>query len=227
MPLSLTPAELNPDEPIPVEAMRDAYFAWKDQPVIVGGYLWVFGDSKRGKLNRRITLTDAPDSDIELADCEFENASGERITTDQALVIKGTHTRFSTATREGQPKLQIKDSEVVSIGEVFAEEAEAVPGQAQPIPVRKLHDAVTGWQGKKITVIGYYHSSGYSSATDKSKINLRAGRSGKNAVGCQIPGENVTPENLADNREGVVMRGTVGEPTFDQVILEDCTFLNR
>ena len=42
-----------------------------------------------------------------------------------------------------------------------------------------------------------------------------------------MPGEGVTPENLKDNREGVIMRGTVGELTFDQVILDDCMFLNR
>lgn len=226
-PLALTPADVNPDEPIPVEALRDAYFAWKDQPVVVGGYLWVFGESKRGKLNRRITLTDAPGSAVELADCEFEDASGERVTTDQPLIIKGTHTRFSTATRNGQPKLQLKACEVISIGEAFDEGTEAMPGQTQPIPVQKLYAAVMGWQGKELTVVGYYHSSGYSSATGKTKINLRAGRGGKNAVGCQIPGENVTPENLKDNREGVIMRGTMGEPTFDQVILENCTFLNR
>jgi len=226
-PLALTPADVNPDEPIPVGNLRDAYFAWKDQPVIIGGYLWVFGGSKRGKLNRRITLTDAPDSEVELAGCEFENAPGDRVTTDQPLVLKGIYTRFSTATGDGQPQLQIKDCEVISIGETFAQETEAMPGQTQPIPVQKLHEVATGWQGKEVTVVGYYHSSGYSSATDKTKINLRSDRSGKNAVGCQMPGEGVVPENLKDNRESVIMRGTVGEPAFDQVILEDCRFLNR
>ena len=224
-PLAMTPADINADKPMPVGDLHAAYFAWKDQSVIVGGYLQ--SATSRTKINRRISLTDTPGGEARLISCEVTDPSGERVKTDQPVVLKGTYTHFSTATVDGKPQLQLKDCEVISIGETFDEGTEAMPGQAQPIPVQKLYEAITGWQGQEVAVVGYYHSSGYSSAIDKTKINLRSERKGENAVGCQIPGKDVTPENLKDNREGVIMRGTIGEPTWDQVILEDCAFLNR
>lgn len=102
---------------------------------------------------------------------------------------------------------------------------------AQPIPANALYEAFfadkNGWLGKQVTVEGYYKGSTYSSATDETRVDLKPDQMGKAVVGCMIQGEGVTPKSAAKQRAGVVIRGTIAEPFFGQVILRDAVFLNR
>jgi predicted small lipoprotein YifL len=212
--------DLNPDEPIPVADLQTAYFAWGEQPVVIGGYLNV--PTRRGRINRRISLTSEPGAELSMAGCRIEDPSGERVQSDQPIVIKGTMRRYS-----GKPSIDLDDCEVVSIGEAFDQSTPATPGLEAPIPVGTLYQALTDWYGKEITVVGYYRGSGHSSANDKTSVALAPGAGKTSAVNCNIPGQDVVPASVAAQREGVVMRGTVGDATWPQVVLEDCTFVNR
>jgi hypothetical protein len=224
----LSPDDIDPDEPIAAGDLHAAYFAWDDQPVTVGGYLWIFGSMRSSaSLDDRIELIAAPGDEQKLLECAMQNVPDQKVGREEPLVVQGTYAGFTTATRDGSPKLQLKDCELVSVGEAFEADTPATPGQAQPIPVEALYAAVTGWQGKTVTVAGYYKGSTYSSASDKTRIDLKADRLGNTVVGCRIPGKDVTPQSAADDRAGVTLRGTIGEAAFGQVILEDCTFLNR
>jgi hypothetical protein len=224
----LTPDDITPDEPIPAGDLHAAYFAWDDQPVTVGGYLWIFGSMRSSaSLDDRIELIAAPGDEQPLLECRMQRVPDQKVGREEPLVVQGTYAGFTTATRDGSSKLRLKDCTLVAVGEAFDADAPAMPGQDEPIPVAALHAAVTGWQGKTVTVAGYYKGSTYSSASDKTRIDLKADRLGDTVVGCRIPGKDVTPPSAVEDREGVTLRGTIGAAAFGQVILEDCTFLNR
>lgn len=102
---------------------------------------------------------------------------------------------------------------------------------AKPIPADMLHDAFyadkEAWLGKEVQVLGYYKGSTHSSATDRTRVDLKANATGKSLVGCLIPGKGVTPESAVKNRAGIIMKGTITQPFFGQVILDNAVFLNR
>ena len=128
---------------------------------------------------------------------------------------------------DGTPIMRMTDCEVVSIDEAFDENVPAEPGSGQTIPIGALYDTITGGVGTKVSVIGYYHGSGHSSANDLTAVNLSSGAGEETVVNCHMQGKDVVPANLADNREGVEMAGTIGQPGWDIVNLYDCTFVNR
>ncbi|MCV0396314.1 MAG: hypothetical protein K5872_03915 [Rhizobiaceae bacterium] len=213
------------DAPVPVADLHASMFAWKDQPVTFGGYLDIA--TRRGKINRRLSFTSEPEGEISMADCELTDPSGERVKREQPIVIKGTFTHFDDATPERKPKLHMKECEVVSIGEAFDQNVPAEPGSEQIIPIGTLYEAITGGVGTEVSVTGYYRGSGHSSANDLTAVNLSPAQGGKAVVNCHIAGKDVVPANLKDNREGVVMTGTIGQPGWDIVNLYDCAFVNR
>lgn len=213
------------DAPIPVADLHAAMFAWKDQQVTFGGYLDIA--TRRGKINRRLSFTSEPEGEISMADCELTDPSGERVKREQPIVIKGTFTHFDDATPERKPKLHVKECEVVSIGEAFDENVPAEPGSDQTIAIGTLYDAITGRVGKEVSVVGYYGGNTHSSANDQTSVGLKSGQGGKGMVNCNMPGKDVVPANLKDNREGVVMTGMIGQPGWDIVNLFDCAFVNR
>jgi len=101
----------------------------------------------------------------------------------------------------------------------------------EPVPASALYDAFYGdkdaWLGKQVTVVGYYKGSTHSSATDETRVDLKTGQLGKTVVGCMIKGKDVTPRSAVAQRAGVIMRGTISEPFFGQVILRNAVFMNR
>jgi len=100
-----------------------------------------------------------------------------------------------------------------------------------PIPAGILHEAFyankDAWLGKKVTVVGYYKGNTHSSATDQTRVDLKTGQLGKTVVGCYMPGKDVVPKSVAEARADVLMRGTIAEPFFGQVVLKDSVFVNR
>lgn len=213
------------DAPIPVADLHADMFAWKDQQVTFGGYLDIA--TSRGKINSRLSFTSEPEGEISMVNCTLPDPSGERVRREHPVVVRGTFTHFDTATPDGTPKMQMTDCEVVSVNEPFDESVPAEPGSDQTIPLGTLYTAITGRVGTEISVSGYYHGSGHSSANDLTAVNLSAGEGGETVVNCHIPGKDVVPEGLSENRDGVVMTGTVGQPDRNIVNLYDCAFVNR
>ena len=213
------------DAPIPVGELHASMFAWKDQQVTFGGYLDIA--TRRGKINARLSFTSEPEGETSMVNCELPNPSGDRVKREQPMVVTGTFTHFDDATPDGTPIMRMTDCEVVSIDEAFDENVPAEPGSGQTIPIGALYDTITGGVGTKVSVIGYYHGSGHSSANDLTAVNLSSGAGEETVVNCHMQGKDVVPANLADNREGVEMAGTIGQPGWDIVNLYDCTFVNR
>lgn len=101
----------------------------------------------------------------------------------------------------------------------------------EPIAAAALHDAFTAdpdaWMGKEVSVVGYYKSSTYSSATDATRIDLKTGPTGETVLSGRIAGEVETPKSMVTEREGVILRGKITTPTFGRVTLEETVIVNR
>ena len=136
--------------------------------------------------------------------------------------------------KQRQPKPEPKPVETVANVEEKAPETALDPNQynpEDPLPAQVLYDAFyankDAWLGKKVTVMGYYKGSTHSSATGETRVDLKAGQLGKTVIGCMIAGKDVTPRSAVEERAGVIMRGTISDPFFGQVILRDAVFMNR
>lgn len=95
----------------------------------------------------------------------------------------------------------------------------------QPVPAQELRNAFfadqNAWKGKQVAVKGSYHSHTTSTTSSGKTIRIDiADEKGKRWVAC-----NVTTEPSAEavkERNNWVVKGTIKETWFDQVLLEPC-----
>ena len=212
-----------PSTPVPAGDLRDAYHHWNGATVTVAGYPDTFRDTE--PWSRVSELTGTPeDDDPVLVDCDFASPPEGDAARAELAVVRGTFTGRSWATIGNVPVIQMKDCTVVPGGAAATGDPWTLDGT--PVPIQQLYDAVVGWQGKKVQVVGAYDSSTHSSAGDTQRHDLRDA-AGKVAVGCEHPGKAPAPRSAVDQREGVIVEGTIGEPAFGTVTLQDCRFVNR
>jgi hypothetical protein len=100
----------------------------------------------------------------------------------------------------------------------------------QPIPAAEFAEALLAnpeaWKDKEVSVVGYYKSSTYSSASDSTRIDLKSDRLGKKVLSGKMKGEVKMPASMSKEREGVILRGTAGIE-YKQATLFDVTIVNR
>ena len=214
-----------PSAPVPAGDLRDAYFHWIGETVHVAGYPATFFDEDYW--SGVDALTAVPEKGAPgLVDCRFAAVPEGKVARTTPVVVRGKVEARTWATTDGNPMLQLGDCEVVAIGEQPASVGEPWQLDGRPIAVQALHEAALGWQGRKVQVVGRYHGSTHSSAGDLQRHDI-ADASGKVAVGCSHRGSAGAPASAVGQRDGVVVEGTIGEPMFDQLTLENCRFVNR
>lgn len=216
------------DGPVPAGDLRDAYFHWKDETITVAAYPSQHRSPGRWRQRMSFGAEPATDSSAMLV-CQMAEVPEEKIASDTLVVLRGTFSHRFFAVLEGQPpRIDMEDCEVVSSGGDMPAGGDAWTIGADPVPVAALHEAMFGWQGDTVKVVGYYHGAGYSSATDKTRVNLKPGADAKTGVvGCEIPGKVDMPQSMRDQRDGVIVEGTLGEPGWDNLTLDDCRVVNR
>lgn len=217
-------SDLDLAAPVPVDALHSAWFAWKDQPVTLGGF--VLTKMRHAFITGSAQLTDRAGGTDLLATCRMQDSTQHRAKVDQPVLLRGRVIGITTATAGRKPALELQDCALVSIGDDFPPDTPARPGQDAAIPVATLHAAVTGWLGREASVVGDFHGNTYSSASDETRVDLK-GTDGKIAVGCNLEGSVEMPASVLSQRSGVQMRGTLGEAAFDRVTLNGCRFINR
>lgn len=216
--------DLDLTKPVPVDALREAWFAWKDQPVTLGGF--VLTNMRTAFIAGSAELTDAAGGSELLATCRMQDSTSHRAKADQPVMLRGRVVGITTATPGRKSAVQLQDCSLVSIGEAFPADTVARPGQDAAIPVAALHAAIAGWMGRELSVVGDFHGNTHSGASDETRVDLK-GKDGKVAAGCNMPGKVEMPASALSQRSGVEMRGTLGEGEFDRVTLNGCRFLNR
>jgi len=112
--------------------------------------------------------------------------------------------------------------------------AELLPDQVdltQPVHASDLYTYFyanqKAWLGQTVQVVGYFKGTTHSSATDTTRIDLKTEPLGKTVVGGIISGKQVAPRSAVKQRAGVILKGTIAEPYFGMVILNDASFQNR
>jgi hypothetical protein len=215
------------DGPVPAGDLRDAYFHWKDETITVAAYPSQLRSPGRWRQRMSFGAEPATESSTLLV-CQMVEVPEEKIASDTLVVLRGTFSHRFFAVLEGQPpRIDMEDCEVVSSGGDMPAGDPWTIG-ADPVPVAALHEAMFAWQGNTVKVVGYYHGAGYSSATDKTRVNLKPGAEAKTGVvGCEIPGKVDMPQSMRDQRDGVIVEGTLGEPGWDNLTLDDCRLVNR
>ncbi len=216
--------DLDLSKPLPVDELRNAWFAWKDQTVTLGGF--GLTNMRTAFIAGSAELTDRAGGTEMLASCDMQDSTSHRAKADEPVVLRGRVVGITTATIGRKPAIELRDCALVSIGEAFPSDTLARPGQDSAIPVTALHAAITGWLGREVSVVGDFHGNTYSSASDETRVDLK-GEAGKVAVGCNMKGQVEMPAALLSQRSGVQMRGTLGEAAFNSVTLNDCHFINR
>lgn len=217
-------SDLDLTKPVPVDALREAWFAWKDQPVTLGGF--VLTNMRTAFIAGSAELTDAAGGSELLATCRMQDSTSHRAKADQPVVLRGRVVGITTATPGRKPAIELRDCELVSIGEAFPADTAARPGQDATIAVAALHTAIAGWLGRELSVEGDFHGNTWSGASDETRVDLK-GKDGRVAAGCNMPGKVEMPASVLAQRSGVQLRGTLGEPAFGSVTLNGCRFLNR
>jgi hypothetical protein len=213
-----------PTTPVPAGDLRDAYCHWDKAVVTVAAHPATFRDED--DWSRVSEWTAVPEKGAQkLVDCRIGNPPEGKVARSTLVALRGTVRARTWATSGRVPVLAFESCEVVASSEVAAT-GDPWRLDGTPIPVQALYDAALGWQGKKVQVVGRYHSSTHSSASDTQRHDI-ADASGKKAVACSHKGNAPAPQSAVDQRDGVIVEGTIGEPVFDQVQLTDCRFVNR
>jgi len=228
-PAMLTPATLaQADGPIHAGALKDAVTAWGGLTVTAVGYPEIY--SPREALGQRGYLVASPGGQPSLVECRFAEAVTEEVARDALVVVRGQYLdTFSDRVRLG-------DCALVGTLDALDESVSADPGRLdpeRPIPATKLHEAITGWFGAEIRVVGNYHSTTTSDTAQGKTIRVdltdpsHPPHAHRPAVGCELAPGVAEPAGLADAREGVVLRGTIDRFAFNLVVLRDCAFEAR
>lgn len=217
------------DEPIAAADLHDAYFHWNDATITVTGYPALFMDDVPWQ--QRVELGDAPEVESPaLLDCDMTSRPDGRLTADTTLTLRGTvsGTGRTFAVRDGDPALiTVEQCELVATGDPMPPAGDPWSLGAEPIPVGMLHEAMFGWQGMPVTVVGYYHSTTTSTTDGGTSTShaISAGAGQPRIVECLQAGAAEAPATVVDRREGTMVTGTIGQPLGDIVVLDDCRFV--
>lgn len=227
------------EQPIDAVDLHTAYFHWNGETVTVTGYPYVFMPSGRGRWSSRVQLTPGPEPKTPtLLECELpeDQVPEGRLTSDTVLTVRGKVRQAgwgrNFAVRDDEPprislddgcQLVATDGEMPAGGDPWALGSD-------PIPVAALHEAMFGWQGETVRVVGYYGGTttstpGFDPAKTRTSHGLKTGASGEGVVHCDHPGEVQAPASVVEKRDGTLVEGTLGEPSGDVVVLDDCSIV--
>lgn len=224
---TLDPRLVTPDTPVYAWDLNEAYFAWDSVTVVVSGYPFIFhGDSIR--IDGDVILTDEPDSRERIVTVTFAEPVGVSVARGDIVAARGRVALSWTGS------VTVADAEMVDPPaslEPIETSPYAYDGET-PIPAHQLMEMCYIWKGMEVTVEGRYHST--TTSTTSHGVTVRIDLSSPEMTGTRFAGCEMAEavpdhiaENLADNREGLQIRGVVAGESFGRVSLEECVIVNR
>ncbi len=210
------------------EELHTAYFtaadAWKGQTVTLTGYPSAFSD--KVTIGGKVSLLDAEGSKKVVVECNLAEKSTDVLLKAETVTVSGEIDRVFGQGTDRQA-IVLKNGQVVATGQPIAADKTPSPGQAgTAFGAKAFYDKYFEWEGKEVTVTGYYHS--HTTSTNKFgksyRVDLTAGPGGSKLIGCEMPAE--PPAEIAQQRNGVVVKGKVDGVFFKQVKLVDCEVLS-
>ena len=173
-------------------------------------------------------LVDQPESTDELATAIFDAPPGVSVRKGDLVAVHGVIEMSWTG------DLELTGAEFVDVPETV-EEIETSPWAydgVTPMPIAQFYRTYNAWNGREVTVEGYYHST--TTSTNDYGTTVRIDLASPEDtytkfVACEMTGEVPAESNslLVAERAGVLVRGTIAGESFDLVGLEGCTLVNR
>ncbi|GAB5537071.1 MAG: hypothetical protein Rubg2KO_33200 [Rubricoccaceae bacterium] len=212
---TLTPKDVSLDDPIPARVLRDAVFGMMDQTVAVRGAS--MGASPLGN-GLRISTSASPDFATDpVVECAMGTAPSP--VPDGDVTIQGT---VASPNLAGQTLLKLVDCSIID-----ATDSE--------MTVPALADAVVGWVGTDVAIVGTYNGQTTSTLSGSSKTVVRVQDSGteglaEQVASCELSEGVDVPEAVSSDRDGVVFQGTISDLLNwgrRDLTLADCRITNR
>lgn len=226
---NLTPNDVDLEKPIPVENLENLVFAWNDiKEITVTAYCDIFFDSD--KLGNDVTLVseagekvDRGNPDYRVMECTMKEDYQDEIKKTTPVTIKG---HFDGEFFGG--KFELVECELVSIDKPIENKGfiRYSDFKGENISLKDFYSSYFGWINKEVTVVGKFYALTTSNTSygETVRVDL-VSESGNVKVGCRMAVD--VPNSISDNREGVIIKGIIKGEAFGNVILEECTFVNR
>lgn len=222
---TIDPSCVEPGTVITASELNDSFFAWDGKEVTLAAYPYIwYGDSTT--VDDELLLVIEPESTDDLARANFDENSGEVVYRGEIVALRGTF-------EAGYFGPELNSAQFVDPPENL-EWIETSPYiyNGEPIPVDQFSAIYAPWEGKEVTVEGYYNST--TTSTLSSGVIVRVDLSSpdnttRKLVACEMAEEipEAVSEAMAANRAGVQIRGTVANESFNMAGLENCVVVNR
>ena len=222
---TVDPETVEPGDIISAQALNEAFFAWEGKEVTLAAYPYIwYGDSTIVEDELRLVIE--PESTDELARANFDENSGEVVYRGHIVALRGTF-------EAGFFGPELNSASFVNPPENL-EWIETSPYiyDGEPIPVDQFSAIYAPWEGKEVIVEGYYHST--TTSTLSSGVIVRVDLASSEdtytkLVACEMAEEVPVEVNeaMVANRDGIQIRGTIAEESFNMVGLENCVVVNR
>lgn len=217
------------DQPIAAADLHEAYYHWTGETVTIVAYPSLFWTPE--PFQERIEVGAEPiERGPVLAECTFLETPQGNMHSDVTLVLRGTFDARSFAVPADQPpRMELRDCELLSSGDALPPGSDPWTTGDTPVAIDALHDAVFGWEGQKVRVVGYYRSTTVSTVSggELTSQDLAASEGGPTIVECRQSGNVEAPADVIAERNNVVVEGTFSKGYGSTVILEDCGFFDR
>ncbi len=212
----LSPSDIDLTKPIPVKDLKEAFFAWDGQEVIITGYCDFFRN--KGKIGTKVSLIESPEGGDVLVECNMLEDYEEEFDKSIPVTIKGV------IDRDFFGRIILKDCELITKGEeaMFSGKINPFNPPKESMWVGDFFNSYFGWIGKEVSVIGYYFGTTTSTTNNAVyiRIDLLDPETREKSVGCYMIED---PDyDLANNRENVVIRGIIKGESFGNVSMEEC-----
>jgi hypothetical protein len=231
----ISPDMVPGDKPISVADLDAIVKQWADgTEVTVAGYPTFFIGTEEAFRNvAEMAAAPGKATDDHVVRCELAIPDPTtKVKNTAPVVMKGT--LAGTWPSKGRTVVSLTKCTVVSVDKPFDAAAPAIPGAATPIPVDKLHQAITGWIGKDLQVSGYYMGITTSKSKDGKIIDVRIdllSESGKfePKVGCHLAKaepDAATNARLEKNRANLTVKGKLKDVVFGSAQLDPCELVS-
>ncbi len=169
------PFQLDPSKPILVQALNQAYFGWQGKTVTLVGYPDTFFEEEELKEAKTIKLTGAAGDKKPLFECALAQPLSAKLSKKKTITVKGKYNKiFGKVGTSGYYAI-LTDCQVIANDEPMPPAAQVTAfsmKEADKVAAASLFAGITAWEGKEISVTGYYVATTKSSSQYGSSIRI-------------------------------------------------------
>jgi len=167
------PFQIDPSKPISVQALNQAYLGWQNKTVTVVGYPNTFFEEEDLKDAKTIKLTGASGDKLTLFECELAQPLTAKLSKKKAITIQGKYSKMFGPV--GKAIAILSDCKIIANDEPMPAAAQVTAfgiKETDKISAASLFSGLTAWEGKEISVTGYYGGTTKSNNQYGSSIRV-------------------------------------------------------